>query len=396
MDDYTNNLLKKYKNDIKILNISNKNLKGILDLNKFKYLKELYCCNNKITEIINIPNTLKYLNCSNNKITLLLNLPDEMTGLNCKKNPIKELYYPFDIKPTKYPSNLTHLTFCDNFNQPIDNLPNSITHLTLGNKFNQQIDNLPNSITHLTLGNKFNQQIDNLPNSLKLLMVQINTLLYLLQMNSSDKNFINKFKYNINLSIKIDDSDDFFDMIEIKKDIIKDVKDKIDTENNFTLFSKDEQYYKFIILLLKINNIINLFDTTSNSLLNRIEKLSYYEHDEIYGCSDFGDKHFNFEINCIDKIIFFDIAVNDGLSYVMLDYMEEYLLYDFKIDLKIVFFEEYVCEYIEDKYNIEDIYNYFGDNYFNLVDEYENYTEKEHLKYYKKYINKISLHYLKD
>ena len=74
---------KKYKNNIKILNISNKNIKGILDLNKFKYLKELNCSTNEITEIINIPNSLKYLNCSNNKISSLLNLPDGMTGLNC-------------------------------------------------------------------------------------------------------------------------------------------------------------------------------------------------------------------------------------------------------------------------------------------------------------------------
>lgn len=85
MNDYTNNLLKKYKNDIKILNISNKNIEGILDLEQFNNSKELNCSTNKITEIINIPNSLKYLNCCNNKIDSSLNLPDSITGIYCKK-----------------------------------------------------------------------------------------------------------------------------------------------------------------------------------------------------------------------------------------------------------------------------------------------------------------------
>ena len=50
MEDYTNNLFKKYKNDVKILKILNKNIVGILDLTKFEDLEELDCSNNKITE----------------------------------------------------------------------------------------------------------------------------------------------------------------------------------------------------------------------------------------------------------------------------------------------------------------------------------------------------------
>jgi len=61
-------LLKKYNYNIKRLNISNKNIIGILDLSNFKNLEELDCSNNKISEIINISNSLKYLNCSNNNI----------------------------------------------------------------------------------------------------------------------------------------------------------------------------------------------------------------------------------------------------------------------------------------------------------------------------------------
>ena len=116
-------------------------------------------------------------------ITKLNNLSDDLTGINCKKNPLKELYYPFNTKPKKYPSNLTHLTLGKKFNQPIDNLPKSLKYLIFDNRdgdyqpidnrdcdFNQPIDNLPNSITNIILSKLFNQPIDNLPKSLKYLI----------------------------------------------------------------------------------------------------------------------------------------------------------------------------------------------------------------------------------
>ena len=53
-------LLKTLDKKTKILNISNCGLKGVLDLKDFKYLEELDCSNNEITEITDIPETLKY------------------------------------------------------------------------------------------------------------------------------------------------------------------------------------------------------------------------------------------------------------------------------------------------------------------------------------------------
>jgi Leucine-rich repeat (LRR) protein len=93
------------KNPTPLIDLSKKNIKGVLDLKnidnplylsdrellkslKFNNIKkldkkyyyeieidEIDCSNNEITEIINIPSSLKYLNCSNNQITSLLNLP---------------------------------------------------------------------------------------------------------------------------------------------------------------------------------------------------------------------------------------------------------------------------------------------------------------------------------
>jgi hypothetical protein len=70
------------------------------------------------------------------------------------------------LEEVTWPSRLTHLTFGNIFNQPVDRLPVFLTHLTFGYDFNQPVDRLPVSLTHLTLGYSFNQSVDRLPASL--------------------------------------------------------------------------------------------------------------------------------------------------------------------------------------------------------------------------------------
>ncbi len=113
------------KNTYKI-DISNKNIVGILDLKSFCCLKELYCQNNQITQIINLPDYLEYIDCSNNQIEKLENLPDCMTGINCKSNPITHLYYPFDVLPKKFPKTLKYLYFGPKFKQKFNLFGNPI------------------------------------------------------------------------------------------------------------------------------------------------------------------------------------------------------------------------------------------------------------------------------
>ena len=94
------NLLNKYNSDTKIIDISNKNIEGILDLSNFIMLRELYCQHNKITQII-FPNTfISYLDCSHNKIIKLSSYRLEgLTGIRCNSNLLTELYYTFDERP---------------------------------------------------------------------------------------------------------------------------------------------------------------------------------------------------------------------------------------------------------------------------------------------------------
>jgi Leucine-rich repeat (LRR) protein len=70
--------------NITVLDISNKGLTKLQDdIDKYTNLKELYCGDNKLTSLDNLPPTLEVLYCSNNKITSLDNLPPPLIELDC-------------------------------------------------------------------------------------------------------------------------------------------------------------------------------------------------------------------------------------------------------------------------------------------------------------------------
>ena len=48
----------------------------------------LYCENNQLTTLNNLPNTLTSLYCSNNQLIKLSNLPNSLTGLYCSNNKL--------------------------------------------------------------------------------------------------------------------------------------------------------------------------------------------------------------------------------------------------------------------------------------------------------------------
>ena len=194
----------------KILNISSNNLKGILNLKKFTELEELYCANNEITQIINIPCGFRYLNCSHNKISILDNLSNGMKGINIKKNKITKLYYNFKIKPKKYPKTLKTISYAYHFDQPINNLPKSTKKICINANFVQTIDNLPPHLIELKIDGYFNQEINNLPVGLMYLFLGMEfnkstnnlpgSLLYLklgLDFDQSLDNLPNSLKYLI-------------------------------------------------------------------------------------------------------------------------------------------------------------------------------------------------------
>lgn len=78
-------ILSVYPDDCIRMDISYKNIKGILDLKRFIKLEELNCSHNQITQIINVPESLIKLNCEYNCIRMMLELPDE------NKKPFQDL-----------------------------------------------------------------------------------------------------------------------------------------------------------------------------------------------------------------------------------------------------------------------------------------------------------------
>lgn len=197
MNSHTIEILSQFTENTTIIDITNKNIVGILDLSKFTQLSKLDCSYNLITQLIDLPPSLKCLYCHNNNINRLIDIPTGLLLFKWHSNPVEELKYPLKTKidfnldlfennlkkiilTPNYSddldflqtTNITNLEFdyklvCikDNFSHPIDLLPSKLTFLKLGIIFNHPIDNLPLQLIHLEfhIMSEFNQPIDLLP-----------------------------------------------------------------------------------------------------------------------------------------------------------------------------------------------------------------------------------------
>jgi Leucine-rich repeat (LRR) protein len=96
MNKITRSILELYDENITELDISNKNIIGIISLSKFKKLKKINCSHNQITKINDNKNI--DINCSYNNIKFISykNYFNEPT--NITTNPIEEIEYPFQKK----------------------------------------------------------------------------------------------------------------------------------------------------------------------------------------------------------------------------------------------------------------------------------------------------------
>lgn len=75
MKPNTLNTINLFNDEITIIKIAGMDISELLDLERFKKIKEINCASNTITQIINFPNPITKINCSNNKIKELNNLP---------------------------------------------------------------------------------------------------------------------------------------------------------------------------------------------------------------------------------------------------------------------------------------------------------------------------------
>jgi len=81
---YIESFINALPDDIDCLDVGNQCFKYIPDLSRFTKLKTLYCNNNLLTSLPNLPENLEYLDCTNNQ---LISLPDLLP------ENLKTLYY---------------------------------------------------------------------------------------------------------------------------------------------------------------------------------------------------------------------------------------------------------------------------------------------------------------
>ena len=77
--------------NVEEINISYRNLHILPDLSRFTCLQKLYCSQNQLTRLNNLPSTLQELNCSLNQLIRLDNLPPFLKILNCDGNQLTQL-----------------------------------------------------------------------------------------------------------------------------------------------------------------------------------------------------------------------------------------------------------------------------------------------------------------
>jgi hypothetical protein len=147
------------------VNVNNKNICGNIIFSDFKHLKKINCSHNKITNIVNLPDSLIELNCSYNKISSLPNLPENLIKLYCQYNNIIEL--------NNLPIGLKYLGCSNNDIIFFDYLPNSIEILNISHNPINNFCDLPNSIKKLYCKSDKNllkyTDLNNLPKSISLL-----------------------------------------------------------------------------------------------------------------------------------------------------------------------------------------------------------------------------------
>ena len=147
-------ILDQFDNNILEINISCTHTIGKIDFKRFTALQKLYCSNNLITELNNLPDSLQILNCSNNVITELnLSLLPSLQILDCSFNQITKFN---NLNGTSQNSLQTLYCYYNEMTE-LNNLPNTLQILYCSNNQISELNNLPDSLQELYCS--YNQMI---------------------------------------------------------------------------------------------------------------------------------------------------------------------------------------------------------------------------------------------
>jgi hypothetical protein len=167
IEEYINSL----PEDITNINVKYKGIAYLPDITKFKNIKIIYCNDNALTSLPDLPETLEELYCSYNQITLLPDLPKNLTILKCSFTKLTSL--------PALPENLQQL-FCNhNKLTTLHILPENLQVLHCGCNQLTTLPTLPQKIQQLSCELNHLTSLPELPKNLKKIRCDHNKLIML-------------------------------------------------------------------------------------------------------------------------------------------------------------------------------------------------------------------------
>ena len=193
--------------DILTVDISDKSIKYLPDLTRFKNLKIFNCSNNQLTSLPTLPENLLGLYCYNNQLTSLPTLPENLQKLYCSNNQLTFL--------GTLPENLQELYCSNNQLTFLPTLPQSLKELYFSKNKLTFLGTLPENIQKICCFYNKLTSFPTLPQNLKFLGCSNNQLTCLptLPQNLEILSYINNPIY------KIVDNNNSYSLFQIKKNI---------------------------------------------------------------------------------------------------------------------------------------------------------------------------------
>jgi len=155
--------LNSLSSDIDTLDIRRMGIQSLPDLTRFKNLKTLFCDNNKLTLLNNLPQNLENLFCVDNQLTCLPTLPQNLEELYCNDNQLSLL--------PNLSENLKILCCYNNQLTCLPTLPQNLEELYCINNQLHVLPNLPQNLEELDC---FNNPIYEIVNNNSLIKIKQN------------------------------------------------------------------------------------------------------------------------------------------------------------------------------------------------------------------------------
>jgi len=150
------------------INVEQYNIYDLTGIQYFKNLTDLYCADNSLTTLSNLPQTLEVLFCPYNQLISLSDLPSSLVFLDCGNNQLTS--FP------NLPNNLSVLNCNDNLITSLSILPPNLTFLDCQNNQITNIASIPPTLEGLICNNNQLISLSNVPMLMTKFMINNNNI----------------------------------------------------------------------------------------------------------------------------------------------------------------------------------------------------------------------------